>query len=1016
MKKSKKVYDSFSDDEFFIIDNNFRVDPFSKTKYIIDFMIFLVVIYSIFFTPIRIIFSYNKSQSMFILEMLCDFLMVVDFFSGFITGFYDFEENYIVKRKDMIKNYLRTTFFIDFISGIPFNSLIEFYINYINNIPQNYENDLEKYLSRENKENGGILNPSNLFLDYNHEKKFMLLKILRLFKFIKITSKNAFIDQIRNQLNFISTISSAVNRIFFSFLYFLIISHILSCIYIFLGSLAIPSWINNINIQNKEFSDIYLASMYFNHATIFTIGYGDVLSKNIYERIYNVLLMFIGVMIYSFAVTSLSNIIQQSDENTKIYLKKMEYLQELKVKYNIKKNLHEKIARYLKYDKNSNKKDKNDLLKELPTSLRNDMILFMYDDIIKSFLFFKNFMNIEFIIKAIICFKPVRSLKKEVLVKETDFIEEMIFIKKGVLSLECAIIVEKGYNINGITKISSLGKNLIKTEKYQNLKIIEIRRYEHFGDVLIFLNERSPLTVRTKSKYSELFLMKKMDLIQLTMDFPDIFEQIYIKSSFNMDQIKKSINKTKNFYFNKLKSTKNFNTRYYSLKILNKENEVFEEKNNNLNLSKENSTNNLNDLNNDISKDNNSMGFSNKKILKNSNNRNNETKIELNIKKQIKNIEQVQDIKKIIKMKSEKSNSSKDRKSMKVNSKINKKIVNKSQLSIFKEEQILKNSINNVKKIEGDKKNLNSKSKLTLTNLQKNSKIDSFKISSTLSSVNSESIKPEEKEIEENKIFTLIPDLIHNNKNLENKNVQNTIKNDISNRDRQNLIHDSYEKNQNFQIIENLNTMEKGKNSENLQDINKQEKKIYSIKEDMLVNQLKTPIYCNFNFNNNYNINKNQQQITINDIKEKENIYENSNNNIKLESLCNNFHIDINNLPNKQILEVTEPNDTLRSDNEKTLSYLNLTNIFPIDDNKIIQNVNHFTINNKYDNFNSFNFTPTINSQNIPSNRCNEPIYKNDLIDFDQIEDKKVNTGKIIKLTNNKNNSYLNLNLYKIKI
>ena len=58
--------------------------------------------------------------------------------------------------------------------------------------------------------------------------------------------------------------------------------------------------------------------------------------------------------------------------------------------------------------------------------------------------------------------------------------------------------------------------------------------------------------IKTKTKYAELFLMKKIDLIQLTTEFPDIFEQIYIKSSFNMHQIKKCISKTKRFYYNKL--------------------------------------------------------------------------------------------------------------------------------------------------------------------------------------------------------------------------------------------------------------------------------------------------------------------------------------------------------------------------------------------------------------------------------------------------------------------------------
>lgn len=571
ISKINKVYDSLSDEECDIMLNRFRIDPFSKKKYILDFLIVLIVVYSVSFLPIRLIFCNVENLDFFFVELVFDLVMGVDFLLGFITGYYDFEENYIVKRSNMIRNYLTSYFFIDFISGIPFNSLSEFYIYYYEN-KQHTNEDQYILINGENK----LLNS---FLDYNKNKLYRLCKILRIIKFIKIISKNEFIDSFKQKIKFTTTSSAGINRMIFFLIYFLIISHILSCVYIFLGSLSIPSWIISINLQNSSFSEIYCASLYFNHTTIFTIGYGDVLSKNIYEKSYNILLMVVGIMIYSFAVTSISNIIQQRDENTKNFQRNMEYLNQMRVKYKLKTGLYEKIVRYLKYSKNVNKKDKNELLKELPISLRNEMILFMYNNIINSFIFFKNFTNIDFIIKAIMCFKPVRSIKNEIFIKETEFIEEMIFIKKGVLSLECSILIEGYDESNEINNLASTFDNPnsynvqnLKSEnkgdlkefkskkfsqsranpKYQNIKIIEIRRNEHFGDVLIFLNERSPLSVKTKTKYAELFLMKKMDLIQLTTDFPEIFEQIYIKSSYNMYQIKKCIEKTKRLYYSRL--------------------------------------------------------------------------------------------------------------------------------------------------------------------------------------------------------------------------------------------------------------------------------------------------------------------------------------------------------------------------------------------------------------------------------------------------------------------------------
>ena len=65
----------------------------------------------------------------------------------------------------------------------------------------------------------------------------------------------------------------------------------------------------------------------------------------------------------------------------------------------------------------------------------------------------------------------------------------------------------------GLTVINDNKDNkntdIIKTPVQQYVKIIEIRKNEHFGDILMFLNKRSPLSMKVKTKYAELFLLNK---------------------------------------------------------------------------------------------------------------------------------------------------------------------------------------------------------------------------------------------------------------------------------------------------------------------------------------------------------------------------------------------------------------------------------------------------------------------------------------------------------------------------
>ena len=71
--------------------------------------------------------------------------------------------------------------------------------------------------------------------------------------------------------------------------------------------------------------------------------------------------------------------------------------------------------------------------------LRNKLIFEMYKPIIDTFVFFKNFDNQEFILKVILCLKPFNGIRGERLVNDGDFIEEIIFVKRGTLVVEFPI-------------------------------------------------------------------------------------------------------------------------------------------------------------------------------------------------------------------------------------------------------------------------------------------------------------------------------------------------------------------------------------------------------------------------------------------------------------------------------------------------------------------------------------------------------------------------------------------------
>lgn len=149
--------------------------------------------------------------------------------------------------------------------------------------------------------------------------------------------------------------------------------------------------------------------------------------------------MVIGVMLYSFALTSISHFIQIHGEKKKKLQEKKKYLDNLNVKYNIdnvNSTLYYKIKRHLSHQYNYDKNNKNSLLFELPLSLRNQMIFNMYREVINSFNFFRDCNHeIDFITQAIFILKPTVSMKNDSLIKQGDFIEKLFLLKKEFYNL-----------------------------------------------------------------------------------------------------------------------------------------------------------------------------------------------------------------------------------------------------------------------------------------------------------------------------------------------------------------------------------------------------------------------------------------------------------------------------------------------------------------------------------------------------------------------------------------------------
>ena len=447
---------------------------------------------------------------------------------------------------------------MDLIQALPLFSLLKY-------IERNNQN---KCLRRIIKDHN-IINPIFYLV--------LLLKIVKVYKMLNSNTTIDFYTEILSKSEALDDNGSFIITIFLSFCFL----NLTSCIFIFFGKYSYPSWIIKLNIQEESYLNLYLTSTYFIIVTITTVGYGDITGDTIPEIIFQIFLLIVGTIAYSFIISYFSNNIIKDNQKSMTFEKNLGILKEIKLNHpNLKRSTYNEILRNLHNKQLYEKKDKNILFDCLPYSMKNKLIIEMYKPIINSFVFFKDIGNSDFIVKVVTSLKPILSIKGDIVIEEGDFIKEIIFVKKGIINLNLSInLKDPESSLKKYFGEDDIGKYHIFNDKYriiktkvkkkvnfeeeilnsslssennnnednkdniEDIKIIQIRNNEHFGDALMFLNERSPLTAKVKTKTAELLIIRKIEAIEIYSIYPNIWKRINKKSLFNMEQIYLKIRK-----------------------------------------------------------------------------------------------------------------------------------------------------------------------------------------------------------------------------------------------------------------------------------------------------------------------------------------------------------------------------------------------------------------------------------------------------------------------------------------
>ena len=293
--------------------------PTQPAKVAWDTLMAVLVIYSVLLVPIRVGFGVEAAKGgAWEFEVAVDFLFLCDVLINFRSAYYHHTATTALEADACViaSKYGKSWFLIDFCSSVPIDLILLFVI------PDNVESADSDASGSEDSES------LKLVKLLKGLRLVRLLKLLRLFKIGKFLNKMR--DEFEVNPTVVELLELAVKMLF--------LMHMVGCFWNWFTIPplhdpampdALPTWVDampdlsEMQYDNEDgtwhpapFGHLYTASMLWALTTMSTIGYGDIKAIGNAEKLYSMVIMLVGSVIFGVVVGGMTQLIAQLDAVT----------------------------------------------------------------------------------------------------------------------------------------------------------------------------------------------------------------------------------------------------------------------------------------------------------------------------------------------------------------------------------------------------------------------------------------------------------------------------------------------------------------------------------------------------------------------------------------------------------------------------------------------------------------------------------------------------------------------------
>ncbi|XP_012554706.2 potassium voltage-gated channel subfamily H member 1 isoform X1 [Hydra vulgaris] len=408
------------------------------------FILTITFVYTAVIIPFDACFNY-KSIAMTVFDLVCNVFVIIDIAAAFFTSFVDKSGNLVTNAHKIKLRYLKTWFAFDIISALPY----------------------------------GVLDYINI---NSKSKLIIIIRVVKVFRLVRLVKVKNILAQY---------LGNGVITLVIWILFFCLCSHWMACIWFLIATFDLEnqntnSWVYCLYIENTEpFQNdfdvntqrkgfIYISALYYTLSSLTTCGFGNIAPNTFAERIFGVVTMVFGCLMYAFIFGQVTNIISQLSKTKNEYTSQLRTIRQFNAINKIPKKVCKRAENYFIASwvvKKGTEKEK--VMSKFPLSLQSDLCLHIHKNV------FKNEPAFRFLSKNALralsrCFWTLRTSPGDKIIYQEEIVTSIYFVTCGSFEVK-----ETGNLIGLIAPFDSFGLRPVMESSKSKFEV----RANSFGEI-----------------------------------------------------------------------------------------------------------------------------------------------------------------------------------------------------------------------------------------------------------------------------------------------------------------------------------------------------------------------------------------------------------------------------------------------------------------------------------------------------------------------------------------------------